>query len=340
MMVVLFHLQGAFARAPQLWMNESIAGVFSAGHYGVNVFFVLSGFVIAYSLRSAEFSWSYLGRFTVRRSIRLDLPLWCAIALEFVLVWISIRYFPDKVQAALPTLAQVLANAFYLQEFLGYKNVSPVFWTLCYEIQFYLALVIILVIEKKLALVVGAARAKAALWGILVALFVASLAVRMDVLTVLRGLALGRWAEFFLGVVTYWWVSGRIPQWVAAVAFVLFSTVGVSQGHSLELIVTLSSAALCAMCVLHPRVNEYANRPSALALGRISYSLYLVHGSIGYRTVSLGQHFWGASLTSITGPLLWIASLLAALLSSALFYWVIERPALALSRRIRLPGAI
>ena len=32
----------------------------------------------------------------------------------------------------------------YLQEFLGYEQILVVYWTLCYEIQFYIALILLL----------------------------------------------------------------------------------------------------------------------------------------------------------------------------------------------------
>jgi peptidoglycan/LPS O-acetylase OafA/YrhL len=51
------------------------------GSLGVLIFFVLSGFVIAHSLYEQRMSLSLLGRFTLRRSLRLDPPYWVAIAL-------------------------------------------------------------------------------------------------------------------------------------------------------------------------------------------------------------------------------------------------------------------
>src|SRR5436305_2409824 len=50
------------------------------GQYGVQMFFVISGFVIAYSIRGARVTPTYLGGFALRRSIRLDPPYWTAIS--------------------------------------------------------------------------------------------------------------------------------------------------------------------------------------------------------------------------------------------------------------------
>ena len=339
LLVVFFHLQGAFARAPQPWMNETLARVFSAGHYGVNIFFVLSGFVIAYSLRTTALSWGFLGRFTARRSVRLDIPLWCAIGAEFVLVWLSLRYFPDRVQAQLPTVPQLLANAVYLQEFLGFAHVSPVFWTLCFEIQFYLTLVFLLVAEHQLSASTTAAVGRNSLQVVLLGLFGASIAARLGVVQVPQGLALERWNEFFLGALAYWAIAGKLPRWsVFAAALTILAAAWVRHDVA-EAVFTIVTASVCAACLTWPVLNRSADRPLLQGLGRISYSTYLVHGSVGYRTVSFGQYLWGASLTGTTGPLLWVLSMGAAILAAWCFHWLFERPALALSRRIPLtPG--
>lgn len=55
--------------------------VASYGEFGVAVFFVISGFVIAHSLRDQELTATGVGTFMLRRAIRLDPPYWIAIVL-------------------------------------------------------------------------------------------------------------------------------------------------------------------------------------------------------------------------------------------------------------------
>jgi peptidoglycan/LPS O-acetylase OafA/YrhL len=45
-----------------------------------------------------------------------------------------------------PSAAQLLSHILYLQDILGYGHLIPIFWTLCYEFQFYLAFVGMLVL--------------------------------------------------------------------------------------------------------------------------------------------------------------------------------------------------
>ena len=49
------------------------------GHLGVEVFFVLSGFVITHALRPLRMCPSVVGRFVLRRSIRLDPAYWAVL---------------------------------------------------------------------------------------------------------------------------------------------------------------------------------------------------------------------------------------------------------------------
>ncbi len=63
---------------------------FDLGWMGVQVFFVISGFVIAYSVRNARVTPGYLANYALRRSIRLDPPYWTTIL--FVLFVHAVMY--------------------------------------------------------------------------------------------------------------------------------------------------------------------------------------------------------------------------------------------------------
>src|SRR5687767_8776 len=79
--VVLFHaVEGGHIPDLMAVMPAWLTAMISHGHLGVAVFFVLSGFVIAHATYGQTITLSYLGRFMLRRSIRLDPPYWFAIA--------------------------------------------------------------------------------------------------------------------------------------------------------------------------------------------------------------------------------------------------------------------
>ena len=83
--VVLIHLvpwksdaAQSVALGPICWL---LAWPAEYGRQGVTIFFVISGFVIARSLRRGRVTPRFFGNFVLRRSIRLDPPYWVSIAL-------------------------------------------------------------------------------------------------------------------------------------------------------------------------------------------------------------------------------------------------------------------
>src|SRR6202000_495333 len=79
---VLFHhatlLPATEAAMPNL-VPACLLSLSAGGSLGVQVFFVLSGFVIAHSLSDSSLTIRELGRFMVRRQCRLDPPYWTVL---------------------------------------------------------------------------------------------------------------------------------------------------------------------------------------------------------------------------------------------------------------------
>jgi peptidoglycan/LPS O-acetylase OafA/YrhL len=138
LLVLFFHIGTSefFHQSPGV-LSQLNAWFRAYGFLGVEIFFVISGFVISYSLRQARIDLPYAGRFVVRRSLRLDPPYWVAILLTIVVSFIMTKGL-RATTFPIPRLSTVLANLLYLQGILGKKQILIVFWTLCYEIQFYL----------------------------------------------------------------------------------------------------------------------------------------------------------------------------------------------------------
>ena len=146
LMVAIFHFYTTSLLPERLRLPVWADAAFRGGYLGVDVFFVLSGLVIAMTLPESPITWKYIGRFALRRSVRLDPPYWVTLA------------FASAIYAALgdpPSARSVLAHIFYLQNILGFQNIVSPFWTLCYEIQFYLALVVLVWLGQRGGAVVG-----------------------------------------------------------------------------------------------------------------------------------------------------------------------------------------
>jgi hypothetical protein len=337
--VVCFHVQGAFDRAPQPWMPAPLHALFHAGHYGVDIFFVLSGFVIAYSIRDDAWTMSYLARFALKRSLRLDPPYWVAIGLEVGLISLGLAIMPS-LSTAVPTRGQILAHLVYGQEVLGYREIMPNFWTLCYEVQFYITLVTMLVLGETLAHQYGPRSRRAFLALVFGIMFLASLGVHNGWLPgAPRGVALGMWSEFFVGALAWWTVAGTVGWPLLVAAWLANVLLAQRPDAPMEIGIMVVVSTLCIVSATAPRLDRVFGWRPIQFLGAISYSLYLYHPSIGWRVVSVAQHFAGASLPPILGVGTWVAAVGGAILLATLGWRFVERPAQALARHITLRRA-
>jgi peptidoglycan/LPS O-acetylase OafA/YrhL len=187
--VVLFHanagnhIETVRANTPA-WLYGL---VFEAGHYGVAIFFALSGFVIAHSIRDADLTGSFLARFALRRSLRLDPPYWLSIAFALLLSPLSLKV-TGKLHN-LPSSPQVLAHLVYVQEIARVPEIVPAYWTLTYEVQFYIVLVASLVASRLGGPVI--------LSGLAV---LSALGLYPDI----PGLFVKLWCAFYVGTLAYW----------------------------------------------------------------------------------------------------------------------------------------
>jgi peptidoglycan/LPS O-acetylase OafA/YrhL len=233
-----------------------LQGWFDHGWMGVQVFFVISGFVIAYSVRNARVTPGYLANYALRRSIRLDPPYWTTIA--FVLLLHAILHLhlgfdspldvPSKMEPAL-SWKLLLSHLFYVQNIVAYiqglcgypqfENLSAGFWTLCIEVQFYLVYVAGQGLAQRFPHQARRTPADASPFGLLTvfaplaaaSLFVwnAKFAPGDDLWWNLfvSGPGGDMWITrffcmFFLGAAAWWSLDGRIPAtifWIYVAAF-------------------------------------------------------------------------------------------------------------------------
>ena len=104
---------------------------------------VLSGYVIAKVIGDSRITAGYLGRFAARRALRLDPPYWASIATVIALSLIAMRMGVAKIGFA--GWRGCPATPFsLLQDLVGVKAISSVYWTLCLELQFYVVLILLL----------------------------------------------------------------------------------------------------------------------------------------------------------------------------------------------------
>src|SRR5262249_37418708 len=135
--VVVFHFsagdRGSW-HAPSRTLFAPLFSVASYGWLGVELFFMISGFVICLSSWGKTF-----GQFAASRFIRLYPAYWFGILLTPVVVLI------DQSRAHALAWPHVLENLTMTQAWAGVPAVDPSYWTLAIELNFYLLVAVVLV---------------------------------------------------------------------------------------------------------------------------------------------------------------------------------------------------
>lgn len=309
-------------------LPEPLHAICSNGNLGVYIFFVISGFVITQSIRGSDITPRFVGWFALRRSLRLDPPYWATIAAMIVLSYVSGRVQRDHAPLPVPAWDSVVAHLFYLQGFLGYPQIVGVFWTLCYELQFYLTLVVVTGVWQWLR---PALRSR---WVVFGPLWIASL------LCVMRSpdptqevVFVYGWPYFFLGVAINWVHNGDEPPHVLAI--LAAGTAALLPFAPLKAGVALVTAAAIYQVSLSGRLATLTLGRVLQYLGRISYSLYLVHMLVGTPILRFGLRHLGP-VHFFSAVALTCLAVAASVAAAHVMYVVVERPAMRWSRWVPL----
>ncbi|WP_458093816.1 acyltransferase family protein [Roseomonas sp. WA12] len=256
-----------------------------AGHFGVALFFLISGFVIPFSL---------LGRsragFALGRLLRIWPTYAVGLSITMLAVWACARHFGSPVPfGALQWAAQLL----FIRDLLGLPSIDGIVWTLEIELRFYL---LCLVLAP--ALRVGRARpvlsAALGLAGATALLAALPLPPGGRAAAGELGVSAQMITFMLLGTLFYAWHRGTEDRVLllggGAALLVLFALQwagGVMAGQLAPGLVAYGAAlALFAGCfVARGRIGRVPGLADALA--RISYPLYVVHGVAGYAVIRL-----------------------------------------------------
>ena len=292
--VVLFHwsFRGGVTGGPSLLSYPWLQPAAQYGYLGVELFFMISGFVILLSASGGD-----VRSFLVSRVVRLYPAFWICCTLTFV--WALVAADPNFVF----TPGQYLANLSMLSGFFGVASIDGAYWSLFVEIRFYLMVLIVLALGwmPKIDLLLCGWLAVAVLqqmvrsgplWHWLIATHAAYfIAGAACYLIFSRGATPTRW-----GLVGGAWLLAlyRSNQDLADLEKQLGSPFD-------PLVVAVIISAFFALMVGVALGRFGALRSKAwLPLGMLTYPLYLLHQNIGYMVfnrlhgnVDIHLLFWG-----------------------------------------------
>ncbi|MEZ4801900.1 MAG: acyltransferase [Gelidibacter sp.] len=306
--VSLFHFtKGFISKAPVADALMPYAWI------GVEIFFVISGFVIPYMLLGKPFKTKHYGGYLLKRIIRIEPAYLASIALILLLNYISSLF--SAYQGAPFSISgyNLMLHLGYLVDFFDGTWLNPVYWTLAIEFQYYLLIGFLLIIWNK----------NNNFW---------------TVITLLAFFALSFWPQddikffrntdiFTIGIICAFYKKEYIDKlyfliFVAIVGFAIYL-------HHSYVIVILSVGASLGIAFLD-KIRDFK---WLLFFGNISYSLYLLHIPIGGRVINIGRRF---DLNFQLKLAIILMAFVVSIFAAWIFYICIEKPSHKWSRRISL----
>jgi peptidoglycan/LPS O-acetylase OafA/YrhL len=334
--VVLYHLlHGDHVTQLSNFIGPALTAIlFEYGNLGVPVFFVLSGFVMAVTTNSKTMGLSQSSKFMLRRLVRLSPPYYFSILLSLIAIYVKLRFVDDSIE--FPNFANIISHFFYLQEFLGYKEINIVFWTLCYEIQFYLAFSLILFLasnfnQKSLGhhLVLVGFTLLGLLWFIF-----HQYAGALDAFVNSHKLFLRYWYAFCAGALAGWAITRKHQafQTYAIFFYVLTLLAGVLKSDPFAITAGITALSI-HIALQFNKMDSWLNFRYLQLLGLISYSLYLIHNILLGIVARVVRKFLSSGV--VTDIVVLITCLAACLLFAYWMYVIIEKPVIRISQKIK-----
>lgn len=316
--VVAFHAWGVAPDGYKL-PEGAIAFALSRGGHGVDLFFVISGFIIFYATHDAKLTPAGF----LRRRVERIVPLYFFVIFAVTMLAVALPATfgtPDWY-----TPRHILKSLAFIAFTDGEMPVVYVGWSLEYEMHFYVAVALLMALTRDV-------------WRNIVTIF--SVAVMVGRIPGV-GATLENYAffadpmilEFVFGVIVgSLFVNGRVSWPMAVATACAIAAVLVTDPASRAIMSGIPSALLVAAAAFVSRMPIDPSRPElALArLGDASYSIYLAQ----VQTVSLASRFLVGLIPAIPPLLLIIVTTGIVVALGLLLNILVERPLLKLSRRL------
>ncbi|MET4083606.1 peptidoglycan/LPS O-acetylase OafA/YrhL [Pedobacter sp. UYP30] len=289
------------------WLKE----VGSIGWAGVQIFFVISGFIIPYSLFANNYKYADYKFFLLRRFARIEPPYFCAIIICLALNYLSTLSPYFKGEPFKFDFINIALHFGYLNAFFNQNWINPAFWTLAIEFQFYLLIAALfpLLVHSKVWI----------RYLVLSAFLISSLLIKNG------GLIFGFTPYFVLGILIFYNKTHLLStKYCIFLNLLILALIYYNNG-----IVPCAFAAFACLSLLF--IHHYSNK-YLLFIGSISYSIYLIHVPIGGRIINFSMNFVKGNEGR---SMILLLAICVVTVMSYIFYKLIEKPSIKLSKSIR-----
>lgn len=299
--------------------------------YGIDLFFVISGFIMVYTAYEQTGFHAAKG-FMIRRIIRV-VPIYWFFT---VLLALALFAMPNALSYLDFNISEFLKSLFFVPYYDAAGGLYPflkIGWTLNYEMYFYLVFALFMLLPSRF------------LMPALTIFFIATVFAK-DAL-----LPEGIIQQFYGNMIVINFLAGawigftykkgfRLPAWVVwfgfamlAVSFIwLLNAREIYNQTDINFPRRIMAWITVALLVLPKNVETIRFPKWAVFMGNSSYSLYLAHSfAIGALVVMIGAF----GMTSTLSPwLVFALCIIVSIIAGSLSYLLIEKPLLSVSKRL------
>jgi peptidoglycan/LPS O-acetylase OafA/YrhL len=275
-----------------------LASVSKYGYLGVELFFMISGFVVLMTAASGN-----LRGFVISRIVRLYPAFWACCTITFA----AIVFMGGPHYTA--SFGQYLINMTMLSGFLGVPAIDGAYWSLFVEIRFYALVAVILLIGR-----IQQAQLIITLW------LAASVALVVFPIGKLSYLLLTDYSSFFIAGATFFLIWQKGLSFARAAIIIVSWGLAVFQSNnelrgfeshyhaamSSYVVAGLVTTFFIVMMLVSLRRTGLLGETRWLLLGVLTYPLYLLHQNIGfiifnvaYPAINIHLLLWGTIIAAL-----------------------------------------
>jgi len=281
------------------------------GYAAVIIFFTISGFVIPWWLHNSSYKINDYGRFVARRMLRIEPPYLVALGLAIAYTYVrTISPHYNGVET-FPSAKQILLHLGYLIPFVeGERWIRDSYWTLAIECQWYLLMGVMYPLFFNKNKIVR---------------YLTYLIVLIPCYFINRHL-FHYFPVLLMGSLLCSYVTDTIDknEYIIITAiyflFLIFNS---------ELLIAISSLVIIPLLLLFASYNN----SKLNVIGNMSYSIYLMHSLTGTALVNYFSHSVTNTYLKI---LIVISGVIFTLLTSYIFYKLLEKPAHKISLKVAI----
>ncbi len=311
---VVFHhysLNGFAVNFQTITPYPLLTSLFRYGYLGVDLFFMISGFVILMTAANED-----LRHFVLSRLTRLYPAFWACCTITFV----AILTMGSSEYSA--TFGQYLINMTMLSGFIGTESIDSVYWSLFTELKFYTLVAIVLLLGR---------------FQQIETVFMVWLAITITLIIYpvwrFQIVLLDGYSANFIAGAAFFFMWSKGVTWIRCLVVVLAWCCALYQStidvHEFEIrirndlspyvIAIIVSTFFVIMGLIACRQTGVISRINWIWLGAITYPLYLLHQGLGFM-------IYNALYTRINPYILFWSLIIGMILLSFLIHVAIEKP--------------